>query len=321
LFHFLAQKEVIINTLLPDVEDPNYPGLVAFNFLPSFTDFIHPLGKTKRLTWVGEQIENRLRIDFPKTYSRTLKEVQAKFGDIGWRPSSIYDSKEPIFEMPFSIDFVSVFKRSHFLLQKFEIDEKLSSKEELSKAAERITNIKNRNLLLDCIEYESTLNRLIAECYSSRRPSWLSHVKTIDDFYFTTLVDYWNDRFAVKLDTSCSVLCISKWRWSIVRDYDLRNEKIDFIDSNIGRIPSIFFTLLYFDFEVNKIVETELNALEGHLFQVISDDYLTIDEIFNQIRDFFSDQLTGQGSELTFKAKIVERIRAWGVSGKILLEK
>lgn len=321
LFHTLVQKKVIINTLLPDVADPNYSGLVAFNFLPAFNDFIHPLGKTKRLTWISEQIENRLRIDFPEIYYRTLKEVQIKFGDIGWRPSSIYDSKEPVFEMPFSIDFISIFKRSFFLLQKFGISEKQSSREDLLKTVERITGIKDRNLFLDCVEYESTLNRLIAECYSGKKPSWSSHVKAIDDFYFSTVGDYWNDRFAVKLDTSCSVLCVSKWRWSIVRDYDLRNEKIDFIESNIGKIPSIFFVLFYFDFEVNKIAETELTVLEGHLFQVISEDYLTIDEIFNQIKDFFSDQLTERGSELIFKAKVVERIRAWGVSGKILFAK
>jgi hypothetical protein len=321
LFHFLIQKEVIIKTLLPDVGDPNYPGLVAFNFLPSFTNFIHPLGKTKRLTWIGEQIENRLRIDFPETYNHTLKEVQAKFRDFGWRPSSINDTNEPIFEMPFSIDFISIFKRSWFLLEKFRISERPSSKEDLQKIAEKITDNKKRTLLFDCIEYEFALNRLITNCYSRKRPSWLSHTQAIDDFYFSTLGDYWNDRFAVKLDTSRSLLCVSKWRWSIVRDYDLKNEKIDFIESNIGKIPSIFFALFYFDFEVDKIVETELSLLEGHLFQIISDDFLTIDEIFNQIKDFFSDQLTGQGSELIFKAKIVERIRAWGISGKILLAK
>lgn len=322
-YNFLkqSQKEIKMKALLPDVSDPNYPGFTAFNFLTQFTDFIHPLGKTKRLTWIGEQIENRLRIEFPESYFTIINTIRTKFSGVGWRPSNKEDLNEPKVEIGNPSESLRSFKRSTHLLQKFGLPSKASSREELLNTIELINDTKLRSLVLDCIEYEYSLSRVIPDLFINTKPSWLTYARLIDSFYANISNEYWNDHYKVKLDNKSSVLVISKWRWTVVRDYDWRNERIDSIESNIGKFPSFFFTLFHYDFELEMVVETELTGLEGHVFQIISDDYLTVNEIFSQMKDFFTNQSVGQDSEVVLKAKIIERLRAWGVSGKILLLK
>jgi hypothetical protein len=72
LFHFLAEESgVSVEYLLDTVYDPSFfESFANFHHLPNRISFMHALGDYKKNGWVCDQLEHRLRIDYPEYHRR-----------------------------------------------------------------------------------------------------------------------------------------------------------------------------------------------------------------------------------------------------------
>jgi hypothetical protein len=319
-YHYAIAKGKVIRPILPEVSDPNYPGFAAFNFLPSVIDFIHPLGKTKKITWVGEQIENRIRLEFPELYYELIFNLKQLIpNEIYWRPSYAGDYDENHLQIS-KKNINNAFKRTMHLY-KLEYNMSINGTgDELTVLSIKKKLNRSSEVVKDCFSFEESSYNFAHNQFNSDRTSWLRYSRLISEFNEMLKEEYWDDNYRVMLDTECISFITSKWRWSLNRDYNISNERIEVIEDNVSKIPMTFYTAFYFDFAVNRFVENELTTLEAFIFQIIAKKFCSLDEIFENLKDFFSLEIATQNGVVIFKARIIERLRSWGFLGKILIK-
>jgi hypothetical protein len=74
IFHCLSSdRNVEVNYLLDTVYDPSFfEAFANFHYLPNDISFMHALGDYKKNGWVCDQLEHRLRMDYPEDYDRII---------------------------------------------------------------------------------------------------------------------------------------------------------------------------------------------------------------------------------------------------------